>query len=225
MTSTNPENVSNALRNRESLLDALSHELKPGVTNQVDRIIADLGSAECWLVKEPSESGRPEISPPNLSKLFEAYVKLRFQHQIDYATKKLADGNGLWPWEPKGQSNRIQEGSYVLIVVTICSHLLAVVVETLNLAGSNWLGPTMQTVGVMAAMGVLALRVLEDGLRPRAEVARLANYRGEVAELLRKFSAATKPSERLALMERVEEASYRELREFLSLHKEASFVM
>jgi hypothetical protein len=78
---------------------------------------------------------------------------------------------------------------------------------------------------MLAATGALALRVLEDGIRPRAEVTRLRNYRGEVLELYRKFEAAADVSGKISMMERLEELSYRELRDFLTLHHEASFVL
>ena len=131
----------------------------------------------------------------------------------------------LWPWGPQGQSRRIEQASYSLTLLVIVCHLLAVVVVTLALAGEGWISPAMQTLGILAAMAVLALRVLEDGLRPRAEVGRLRTYRGEVTELFRKFETAAEPAAKLALMERMEEVSYRELRDFLTLQDEASFVL
>ena len=115
--------------------------------------------------------------------------------------------------------------SYSLTLIVVVCHILAVFVVDLEPAGESWLGPGMQTFGILAAMSVLALRVLEDGLRPRSEVARLRSYRGEVEELFRKFKAAAEPSAKLALMERLEELSYRELRDFLAQQEEASFVM
>jgi hypothetical protein len=74
------------------------------------------------------------------------------------------------------------------------------VVVTFALTGEAWLSPSLQTISMVAALGVLGLRVLEDGLRPRAEVARLRTYRGEVAELFRKFEAAAEAAAKLALM-------------------------
>ena len=229
LAAADPAVVTEALAERERVLDLLAHDLKLGITRPVEAIIEDLGGAECWLLPEcppvPSSALRPGV----LDELFRAYARLRFRHQVDYATRKLASGAGLWPWEPEGQARRIEQTSYTLTLIAVICHVVALVVVTLAvtlaLAGESWLSPALQAAGILAALGVLALRVLEDGLRPRAEAGRLRLYRGEVAELSRKFEAAAEPAAKLALMERMEEVSYRELRDFLTLHDEASFVL
>jgi hypothetical protein len=92
--------------------------------------------------------------------------------------------------------------------------------------GESWLSPP-QHVNDRHPRGDGRARLVCAGgrLRPRAEVTRLRNCRGEVEELFRKFETAAEPSARLVLMERLEEVSYRELRDFLTLHDEASFVL
>lgn len=224
-----PTVVAEAVTERERLLDLLERDLKPGVARPIETIIQDVGGAECWRVGERPPVPPSAIRPAVLKELFDAYATLRFQHQEDYAAKKLARGVGLWPWEPAGQAQRIEMTSYSLTLIVVLFHLLAVVVVTLAVtrgsSGEEGLGPFLGMVGIWAALAVLALRVLEDGLRPRAEVGRLRLYRGEVEELSRKFKAATEPAAKLALMERLEELSYRELRDFLTLHDEASFVL
>lgn len=225
LAATDPAVVAEAVAERERMLDLLSLDLKPGVTRPIEAIMEDLGGAECWLVTERPLVPWSTVQPTVLDELFRAYAKLRFQHQANYAIRKMAQGFGLWPWEPAGQARRIEQVSYSLTLLVIICHILAIVVVTFALAGENWFSPAMQTVGILAAMSVLALRVLEDGLRPRAEVGRLRTYRGEVVELSRKFEAAAEPTAKLALMERMEEVSYRELRDFLTLHDEASFVL
>jgi hypothetical protein len=213
------------LEERERTLEMLRIDLRPGMTRPADAIMEDLGGADCWLVDEPAPDPALAARPAVLGELFHAYARLRFQHQADYATKKIAPGIGLWPWEPEGQARRINATAYALTFMVVVCNVLAVAVLALALPGEVWLSVGTQTISMLAATGALALRVLEDGIRPRAEVTRLRNYRGEVLELYRKFEATTDVAVKISLMERLEELSYRELRDFLTLHHEASFVL
>jgi hypothetical protein len=214
-----------AMQERNRALEMLKHNLRKGVAKPVDAIMEDLGGARCWLVDAATSNPAPAIRPAILYDLFRAYTYLRFQHQADYVAKKVAPGIGFWPWEPEGQARRINESAYALTFLVIACNVVAVSVVTVVPAGENWIFQAVQTISMLAAMGALALRVLEDGIRPRLEVTRLRNYRGEVLELFRKFEASTEVSAKLSLMERLEELSYRELRDFLTLHQEASFVL
>jgi hypothetical protein len=54
---------------------------------------------------------------------------------------------------------------------------------------------------------------------------RYQRYQGEVAEVERQFDAAANPAGKVVALERLEELSYRELRDFLTEHSEASFVL
>jgi hypothetical protein len=217
--------TASVLEERERVLELLRLDLKPGMTRPVDSIMEDLGGAGCWLIDERAPDPASAVRPEVLGEVFRAYARLRFQHQADYATKKVAPGIGLWPQEPEGQARRINATAYALTFLVVVCNVLAVSVLALGLPGETWLSAATQTISMLAATGALALRVLEDGVRPRAEVTRLRNYRGEVLELYRKFEATADASVKISLMERLEELSYRELRDFLTLHHEASFVL
>ncbi|MBV9749347.1 MAG: hypothetical protein JO157_11075 [Acetobacteraceae bacterium] len=114
LAAADPAAVAAVLAERERALDLLAHDLQPGVARPVEAIIEDIGGAACWLVPERPHVPPPAIQPAVLEELFGAYAKLRFRHQADYATRKLAQGGGLWPWEPRGQALRIEQASYSL---------------------------------------------------------------------------------------------------------------
>jgi hypothetical protein len=220
-----PAEAAPAMQERQATLDLVAASLAPGHSNIVDAIIEDLGDAGCWLVRETNDPDHQAASPQALAELFAAYARLRFRHQYDYATKMLSPGPGFWPPQPAGQARRINQASFALIFLVVLCHIFEVVLQSVRPVGTAWLVPTMQTISILSALTVLALRVLEAGTGAGAEVARLRNYRGEVCEFSRRFDAATDTPKRIALMERMEEASYRELRDFLTTHAEASFVM
>lgn len=195
------------------------------MSRPVETIMEDMGGAQCWMVAPSVEDTGGPIQDLVLESILEAYAMLRLRHQADYAGKKLASGEGFWPWEPQGQARRIGQAAFALTVTVVLSSALAVAVVALDPPGSGWITTTTEVIGTLAAMAALALRVLDDGMRPGREVARMRTYRGEILELLGKFEGTRDATKRLALGERMEELSYRELRDFLALHDEASFVL
>jgi hypothetical protein len=216
----------NLIRERNKILTSVKHDMGTGVTQPIETIVADLGSIHCWMVNQENQHGQhSKTNKIILDELFSAYTKLRFRHQADYVMRKLGKGYGIWPWEVEGQARRIHETANILTVTTIAIDLF--VLPLMFFTSSNYenLILWLQTVSIMSALAVLALRVLDEGVRPRADVARLRNYRGEVEELFRKFMATGDTVTKLSFMERMEELSYRELRDFLTVHEEASFVL
>ena len=212
------------MHERDRMLELLAHDMKPGVTRAAAAIIDDAGGVSCWLVGRPTAAQIPTARPAALDELFRAYARLRFQHQADYVTKKLAPRAVLWPRQPLSEARRISAASYGLISVVIVCEVSVLVVLMLGIPGSTSIGAALQAVATLAAFGALAMRMFEDGIRPRSEIMRLRNYRGEVLELLRRFEMAAEPSEKLSLMEDMEEASYREVRDFLTLHHQGHLV-
>ncbi len=149
LAAADPAVVAHVMQERERVLDVLVHDLHPGVTRPAETILGDLGGAECWLIGDHGPPP-PQLRPEVLEELFHAYTKLRFRHQVDYATRKLSPGTGLWPWEPEGQARRIDMASYSLTVIVIVCHLLAVVAVV---AADSWLNPKLKIAGMCFAFG------------------------------------------------------------------------
>lgn len=209
---------------RNRLLALLLDDLEPGKAPIVEDIIKDLGGEHTWQVDRRAH-GSAAKSQPELEQLFDALAKLRIQHQAEYAGKKLAEGHGLWPAQPKGQERRLSLVGGLLTFVIILLHLLLAILVPFFTSEAHQLGPWLQLLAMIAALTVLGIRVLEDGLRPKLEVMRYQRYQGEVAEVKRQFEAAADADEKVAALERLEELGYRELRDFLTEHSEASFVL
>jgi hypothetical protein len=226
---TTGEDKRKLLDERERLLIRLSAKLEVGRAPVVQDIIEDLAGRNTWLV-DPGHAGLQDRPTPEVLQQFcEAYFELRIEHQSNYATKKLTPGPGFWPWAPKGQEDRLELFALLATSLLVGMHLLVLVLILWSLVSSRavetwitWSG----SVAMIAAFVILAVRVFADGLRPRQEVARYRRYRAELAEIDRRFKEAGEQlSEKFELMERLEELSYRELREFLTDYREASFVL
>jgi hypothetical protein len=225
VASTTPSERGSLRKDRELRLSALQGEFAPGRADLLSGIIDDHGARRAWLIDDDLELPALEgAHPETLSQLFRAYGELRIEHQADFARKKLEDGHGFWPWSPRGQAERIQETANALTVMAVVLNLLALLMLVLVASAGGTIAAWLETVGLMAAMCVLALRVLDQGVQPRADVARYRAYRGEIEELQREFNDTTDAARKLGLMVRVEELSYRELRDFIAAHNDASFI-
>jgi hypothetical protein len=158
--------------------------------------------------------------------LFEAYNVLRIDAQIAFADHKL--GQSTWSLDPRKMSIRLQErqfgflwGSALALLVLL--HL-SVIVGTLGAEQaieSAWLHVAITWLAILA----LAVKTLQDGLGLRAEIARYEEYRAEVSDIRTRFEHTLDPERKLALMVEMEEASYNEMRDFLRIHHEATFVL
>jgi hypothetical protein len=215
---------SDLLEERKKRLISLDDRLEPGREAIIEPISKDFAGREAWLV-EKEERVAGGGAPSVLNELLAAYLQLRFEHQSGFSTKTLSEGKGLWPWQTGGREKRLITLAALLTVLVVIAHLLIAIFAPLFGATNPGLVGWTQTVAMIAALAALGTRVLEDGMRMRADVARYRRYGGEVAELQYRFANATDNASKLALMERLEELSYRELRDFLTDHRDASFLI
>ena len=121
----------------------------------------------------------------------------------------------------RGNTDRNVKSAALVVVAHL---LVAIFTPAIGKGYADLIG-WLQTFAMIAALTTLGIRVLEDGMGIRVDVARYRRYGGEVAELDERYKAAAEAGERLAVMERLEELSYRELRDFLTGHHDASFVL
>jgi hypothetical protein len=125
----------------------------------------------------------------------------------------------------RGQEERLIAIATLLTIVVIVAHLLVAIFTPLLSRGPDIeLAGWAQAFAMIAAIAALGLRIFEDGMRTRFDVARYRRYGADVAELDYRFETA-EPATRLVVMERLEELSYRELRDFLQDHRDASFLL
>jgi len=174
-----------------------------------------------WLV---STSTKPlDCGHPLMEQLLESYETLRFKRQIQYANVKLTGHDRPWLQAAEHQAmlfSGIALGAVVLIVLVHAAVLWG------TAAGIAWMtSPAMHVGAIWTAIVALAARAFEEGLQPGREVERLRHYLSTVRLIHQRFQEATTVADKAAAMREMEQASYREMDQFLRSAMEAKFVL
>jgi hypothetical protein len=158
---------------------------------------------------------------PALEELFEAFDNIRFRAQVDYA--EYMRGHGRIRSHPLTQHHVLSVAGYACIVAVLILDLavIAGVLGEVPLLKS----PEVHLLTIVAALGGLAVRVLEDGLRPDVHVARLEGYLEEISRARQRFRDATAADEKLTQMRALEESAALEMIGFLKAATSSRYVL
>jgi hypothetical protein len=180
---------------------------------------------ETWLHNPPNHySG----DSPVLCQVFEAYERLRFDLQRDYAIYKLKKATDKPFWEFLRWPARLQlsalsgASSFCFICALVCSAILVYGHASGILERSELF---VRTGAIIIALIGAALRAIQEGLALEKEIERYNDYRGRTSQLCDRFKQSTDAKERLHLMEELELASVDEMKGFLRTHYNAKFVL
>lgn len=157
---------------------------------------------------------------PILRELRQAYLDIRIGAQERYAIY-ISTGEGPFRTHPRTQLNIIRGWSYAIIVAVFVVHALVLVGAWREIPAL--ISPEVHALAVSAALCALALRALEDGLRPTEAMTRMRGYLAEIRALRRKFQAATTSAEMKDVISSMEDASFREMQDFLIEARAARF--
>lgn len=168
-----------------------------------------------------ARNAQPEQLDVVEEQLFDAYDEIRFRGQVDF-TEYMRSAGRLRS-HPRTQHRFLSVASYVCITSILVLDISVIVgvlvpVEPLK-------GPLVHFLAIAAALIALALRVLQDGLRPDVHVTRLDGYLEEISRARQRFRVATTTSEKLAEMRVLEEAAAREMIGFLRAAASARYVL
>ncbi len=168
----------------------------------------------------------PKVDDAALEKvpasLFAAYRELRIVHQLQYATYRLGEGDTLLPTLPRPQAEAFSGLSMIAVVTIVALHLgIGVAVLQHGETVGTWLASAV----IMVAILVLAIRTLEEGLKPEREVERYRHYQFSVRAVRDRFDAAASPRDKIHIMEEMERLTFDEMCDFLKTHAHARFVM
>ena len=111
-----------------------------------------------------------------LKELFDAHDQIRFESQVSYSNLMLGDG----PFFQRAlvQEKRLSIIGIITVIIAFIAHLLIIVSV---LSGWEFLKvPQVYIAAVWSALLALAVRVLEDGFKPSAHLARLRLYNWEI---------------------------------------------
>lgn len=203
---------------RADLLDGFVNRAMEPIGEALDRMRADLAEDQPWV--EPAWAAQPPIPPqsPELDEIFEILEHQRFGIQKRYAAFKLRPGLH----SPRTRSRAVQA---IADALTIAALLLSAAAGLLfAFAGDSPALSLVLPVGASLAALVLALRVVDEGLRLSSETERYEWYLAAIESLARRYRAGGVEAKIAALRE-MERLSYQELRWFTVSFGEARFVM
>jgi hypothetical protein len=154
------------------------------------------------------------------SSLFDTWRTMRLDWQLTYCNAKLAHHRTGHLASPVQLEHRFSTAGWVCIMAVVLLHLAHFAEPVIHLP-AVW----VEVAIVWAALIALALRALEDGLKPQREVERYEQYRAKIMAARERFDAAPDMAMRLEVMRSFEQTSFEELRVFLRSHAEARFLL
>lgn len=180
----------------------------------------------------PSHGGRignmpdPQIfETPDGRLLLSAYRQLRILRQRQYADHKLTAHGGLFSSFPRAQVTLLSNASLLIVALLFVMHVgSAFLMVPLHTNHQEGLSLLLHVAVVWLALLALALRAIEEGLRPRAEVERYRHYQAETRRILDGFDHAD-VSGKLQAAQALEHAAFDEMVIFLRSYEEARFVL
>jgi len=175
-----------------------------------------------WLIRQPSPAALSEDSPA-VHQLREAYRCLRLDGQRAFSQHKLGKSGAWFSTQPADQLQTLKWVGGSAILATVLLHLILAGA----LFGAWWEGaaPWLHIVAIWLAVVALAVRTIDEGMRPGREIERYRAYRDGSRNILQRFDQAATMAEALHAMREMEELSYDEMIAFLRTNKEGSFAM
>jgi hypothetical protein len=210
---------------RQKWFDDFLHEHEGKLGSRMDSLASDPDFSGEWLFPIATCFGSNSQALPHL---FEAYSRLRFNHQYDYATHLLSEATDrpFWEflrWPPLRQQAAIQGAvSFCFIAALLCSSVI-ILNRVFEIRPS--LGSYLGIVALVVAVIGVALRTIQAGLGISKDIERYRDYRGKVHRLFSCFKETADQHKRLRMMEELELAAVDELKGFLRTHRDAAFVL
>jgi hypothetical protein len=157
----------------------------------------------------------------NTALLFDAYRRLRLRRQIDFTDYKLQVTRRLLSPFPLDQAGQLAGIAMACVFALFLLHLLTPVTTAFGGIPGEYLSFAAVAVAILA----LAVRTLEEGLRPGREVERYRAYRSALKSIEQRFVESESAPGKLKAMASLETLSYNEMVNFLKSNYEARFVM
>ncbi|CAN5164696.1 hypothetical protein BH10PSE7_BH10PSE7_10230 [soil metagenome] len=191
---------------------------------ELDLIVETEEPLDFWLHPPPAKPDLRGLSGNAAEQLFSAYRELRLTHQLQYATYKLSTANELLPSLPRGQA-RLFSNVSILAIVALLLLDLGVITGTLMGSWNLVPSPVLHFITLAVAIVALAVRALEEGLKPEREVERYLHYRSAVRAIRDRYDDAAEPGQKIEIMQEMERLVFDEMCEFLRTHWRSRFVM
>ena len=186
-----------------------------------DRLVEEEREEHPWLFRRPDQ-----LEPgAHAGELLASYKRLRVDRQLGYAAHKLREDRRTLSSMPRTQARRLDLIAQCSVIGLIALH---VVVLPAAFVSDQVIGEeTVRALHVGAiwlAIAALALRTIEDGLKPHQEIERYRHYRAAIERVADKFNEPTLEAQ-LAAAADLERLTVDEMVNFLKSNDEARFVM
>lgn len=177
---------------------------------------------------EPPAGGEIETFPEasifeseNGKSLLDAYRQFRILRQRQFADHKLTKKGTFFSKFPRDQADRLSLIGILLVAFLFVVHIGSALFVTLSQeALDRW----FQYGAIWIALIALALRAVEEGLKPRAEIERYRHYQAATRRILEEFDKGDIKG-KLQAVRNLERVAYDELAIFLRSHEDSGFVM
>ena len=224
---------------RDQWLEQFNDEFDGGADAQLAQILRPRGMPRIWLHGDASFADEPQVPEGvDLSPVFRAYEKFRFEEQKNYAEYMLRPSNKpdstrarrpWWLWYP-GADLPLLAMRTTLRTLWIASFAVIIIIHlgiTVSRAagGHAFEDAWPHLCIVTAAFLAIAFKTLSEGLALTREIERYEEYESVVDGLRSAFQTATDSHRRVRIMMDMEKASFEEMREFLRSNYEATFIM
>jgi hypothetical protein len=224
-TMGNTATMRGLLEKRQRWFEGFRQHYEGRLPSRLAAVLDDEAGEETWTLDDPPADAAP-LAPAeaaNLELVFDAYRRLRFEHQIGYCDYKLRHPGGITIKSPRSLAATFGVVAFVCIGGTLLIHLAVAGIVAGGILKD--IEPVLHVGAVWFALFALGVRAFEEGLRPRHEIERYMRYRADMKKLRDRFLAAPDVVGKLAAMHEAEEVSYEEMRDFLRTHQEALFVL
>lgn len=152
------------------------------------------------------------------------YRHYRLDGQIDFCDRKLNTREGLRI--PRTVAEQAVSFGAIALFCILGATVLHIISAGLPATGlPHAAKPWLDVAVLWLAVAVLAVRALEEGLRPQREVERYRQYRSALRAVKTRLDTAATPAEKIAAMKQLEEVSFAEMVNFLQDNDHARFIM
>jgi hypothetical protein len=212
-------------KKREQWFSDFLHDFEGKLYSRMLALVDDANYSGDWLHNPATIFNH---NSPVLPTIFDAYKRLRFSHQYDYATHKLSDAkdNPFWQflkWPPLRQESAIRGVvSFCFVTALLCS-IGVILNREFDIKPAA--APYLDSLTLAIAIVGVALRTLQDGLGITKDLERYRDYRGKVNRLQIYFDQSTDPEKKVRLMEEMELTAVDEMKGFLRTHREGAFLL
>ena len=191
--------------------------------DELQKILDSSETVDFWLHPLPEKTTN-EPAPQLASQIFVAYRDLRIMHQLGYANERLRQSKTIVPSSPRSQAALFSNASLLCISALFVIHGVISVATPFGwreIVYSHW----THLAAIWIAIGALAIRALEEGLKPDREIERYQHYQFAVRAIRDRYDAAKSWHEKIEIMKEMERLSYDEMCDFLKTHIKARFIL